>query len=61
MHPQHPEPGEPGKHYKPVVVPNGSVLQWKLVDDVKVMHLTAEEVDHEFVPASDDNQSPAVL
>ena len=61
MHPPHPEPGEPGKHYKPVVIPNGSVLPWKLVDGVKVMHLTAEEVNHEFVPASDDNQSLRAL
>src|SRR6516164_10872402 len=46
MHPPHPEPGEPGKHYKPVVIPNGSALPWKLVDGVKVMHLIAEEVNH---------------
>jgi FtsP/CotA-like multicopper oxidase with cupredoxin domain len=56
MRPPHPVPGEPGKQYKPVVVPNGSTLPWKVVDGVKVMHLTAEEVEHEFVPGSADNQ-----
>jgi len=56
MRPPHPVPGEPGKHYKPTVTPNGSTLPWKVVDGVKVMHLTAEEVEHEFVPASEDNE-----
>jgi FtsP/CotA-like multicopper oxidase with cupredoxin domain len=41
-------PGEPGKDYKPVVVPNGWTLPYKLVDGVKVFHLVAEEVEHEF-------------
>ncbi len=49
--PPHPEPGEPGKHYKPTITLNGSTLPWKLVDGVKVFHLIAEEVrDHEFAP-----------
>ena len=56
MRPPHPVPGEPGKHYKPTVTPNGSTLPWKVVDGVKVMHLTAEEVEHEFVPGSEDNE-----
>ncbi|MCI0364479.1 MAG: multicopper oxidase domain-containing protein [Phycisphaerales bacterium] len=43
-------PGEPGNDYKPVVVPNGWTLPYKLVDGVKVFHLVAEEVDHEFAP-----------
>ncbi|MGH7827087.1 MAG: multicopper oxidase domain-containing protein [Candidatus Binatia bacterium] len=38
----------PGKGYKPVVVPNGAALPFKIVDDVKVFHLIAEEVDHAF-------------
>src|SRR5512140_1481299 len=38
----------PGKGYKPVVVPNGGVLPFKVVDGVKVFHLIAEEVDHFF-------------
>ena len=49
--PPHPEPGEPGKHYTPTDTLNGSTLPWKLVDGVKVFHLTCEEVrDHEFAP-----------
>ena len=38
----------PGKGYKPVVVPNGGALSFKIVDGVKVFHLIAEEVDHAF-------------
>jgi len=49
--PPHPEPGEPGKHYTPVITPNGATLPWKLVDGVKVFHLITEEVPgHEFAP-----------
>ena len=49
--PPHPEPGEPGKHYKPTVTLDGTTLPWKLVDGVKVYHLVAEEVrNHEFAP-----------
>jgi manganese oxidase len=43
-------PGEPGKDYTPVITPNGSALPYKLVGGVKVFHLIAEEVDHEFAP-----------
>ncbi len=38
----------PGKGYTPVVIPNGGVLPFKIVDGVKVFHLIAEEVDHPF-------------
>jgi FtsP/CotA-like multicopper oxidase with cupredoxin domain len=38
----------PGKGYKPVVVPNGAALSFKIVDGVKVFHLIAEEVDWAF-------------
>ena len=41
-------PGLPGEHYKPVVVPNGAALPFKVVDGVKVFHVIAEEVDHAF-------------
>jgi manganese oxidase len=41
-------PGLPGDHYKPVVVPNGAALPFKIVGGVKVFHLIAEEVDHAF-------------
>ncbi|MBK6517129.1 MAG: copper oxidase [Polyangiaceae bacterium] len=44
------KPGEPGKDYTPVVTPNGVALPFKIVDGVKVFHLVAEEVDHEFTP-----------
>src|SRR5271166_3400585 len=43
-------PGEPGKDYTPVITPNGSALPHKVVGGVKVFHLIAEEVDHEFAP-----------
>src|SRR3954462_7924688 len=36
--------------YKPVVTPNGLTLPWKMVDGVKVFHLIAEPVLHEFSP-----------
>jgi hypothetical protein len=41
-------PGRPGKDYKPVVVPTGYTLPFKIVDGVKVFHLIAEEVEHYF-------------
>jgi manganese oxidase len=34
--------------YKPVITPNALTLPWKLVDRVKVFHLIAEPVVHEF-------------
>jgi FtsP/CotA-like multicopper oxidase with cupredoxin domain len=43
-------PGEPGKDYTPVVTPNNVSLPWKIVNGVKVYHLIAEEVEHEFAP-----------
>ncbi len=43
-------PGQPGADYTPVVTPNGGTLPWRVVGGVKVMHLVAEEVDHEFTP-----------
>ena len=36
----------------PVETPNGATLPWKLVDGVKVYHLVAEPVEHEFCPGS---------
>ncbi|HYQ04842.1 MAG TPA: copper oxidase [Polyangiaceae bacterium] len=36
--------------YRPVTVPNGAKLPWKIVDGVKVFHLVAEEVEHEYAP-----------
>jgi FtsP/CotA-like multicopper oxidase with cupredoxin domain len=43
-------PGVPGRDYQPTITPNGATLPWKIVDGVKVYHLIAEEVDHEFAP-----------
>jgi FtsP/CotA-like multicopper oxidase with cupredoxin domain len=43
-------PGIPGEHYTPAVVPNGKTLPWKIVNGVKIFHLIAEEVQHEFAP-----------
>ncbi|MEY4774954.1 MAG: hypothetical protein RIT40_1989 [Planctomycetota bacterium] len=34
--------------YRPVITPNNSALAWHMVDGVKVFHLIAEEVEHEF-------------
>ena len=47
---EHLAPGEPGRDYTPVVVPNGWTLPFRVVHGVKVYHLVAEEVDHEFAP-----------
>jgi len=38
------------REYRPVIVPNGAKLPWKLVAGVKVFHLVAEEVEHEYAP-----------
>ena len=43
-------PGDAGKAYTPTYTPNGMTLPSKLVDGVKVMHLIAQEVEHEFAP-----------
>src|SRR5216684_4898537 len=43
-------PGEPGIDYNPVITPNGTTLPFKIVDGIKVFHLVAEEVTHEFAP-----------
>lgn len=36
--------------YRPVVTLNNATLPWKVVDGVKVFHLIAEPVTHEFAP-----------
>jgi len=40
--------GLPGKDYRPVVIPNGAALPFKVNSGVKTFHLIAEEVDHAF-------------
>ncbi|MEO8338700.1 MAG: multicopper oxidase domain-containing protein [Nitrospirota bacterium] len=54
-------PGEPGKDYKPTITLNGSTLPFRIVDGVKVFHLTCEEVDHIFVPKTKDNEELRAL
>ncbi len=41
-------PAEGG--YRPVITPNGSTLPFRVVGGVKVFHLIAEEVHHEYAP-----------
>jgi FtsP/CotA-like multicopper oxidase with cupredoxin domain len=48
VHVQPLPPGLPDKDYKPVVIPNGAALPFKVVEGVKVFHLIAEEIDHAF-------------
>ncbi len=43
-------PGSPGRDYRPVVTPNSIALPFRIVDGVKVFHLVAEPVTHEFAP-----------
>ncbi len=43
-------PGRPGRDYTPVITPNGSTLPFRIVDGVKVFHLTAAPIKHEFAP-----------
>lgn len=43
-------PGGPGRDYTPVITPNNVTLPFRIVNGVKVFHLTAEPVDHEFAP-----------
>jgi FtsP/CotA-like multicopper oxidase with cupredoxin domain len=43
-------PGEPGRDYTPVHTPNGMTLPYRVADGVKVFHLVAEPVEHEFMP-----------
>ncbi len=43
-------PGLPGEHYRPVIVPNGEAMPFRIVNGVKVFHITVGRVDHEFTP-----------
>ncbi len=43
-------PGKPGEHYTPVVVPNGTTAESRIVDGVRVFHLTAEPITQEVAP-----------
>jgi manganese oxidase len=46
----HGQDAPPGTPQVPVVTPNGTTLPHRVVDGVKVLHLVAEEVEHEFAP-----------
>ena len=48
-------PEAPGTVQVPTVTPNGSTLGHRVVDDVKVFHLVAEPVRHEFLPGLEGN------
>ena len=48
-------PGQPLVDYRPVITPNGTTLPWKIVAGVKVFHLVAEPVRHEFAPGLQGN------
>src|SRR6185436_2930539 len=43
-------PALPGRDYAPTITPGGATLPFKIVEGVKVFHMIAEEVDHEFAP-----------
>jgi len=45
-----PTPGRPGVDYRPVVTPDGATLPYRVVGGVKVFHLIAGVVRHEFAP-----------
>ncbi len=45
-----PSPGQPGRDYTPVFAPDVSTLPFAIRDGVKVFHLVAEPIDHEFAP-----------
>ena len=46
-------PAAAGKLARKLIVPNGSLLPWKLVGGVKVYHLRAEPVKHQIAPGLD--------
>ncbi len=48
--PAEPAPTRGGLDYVPTVTPNGATLAHRVVGGVKVFHLVAGEVEHEFAP-----------
>lgn len=44
------EPAQAVRDYRPTLTPGGTTLPYKVVEGVKVYHLIAEEVEHEFAP-----------
>jgi manganese oxidase len=49
------EPLSPGENYPAVITPNGVSLEYRIVDGVKVYHLIAQKVRHEFAPGLQAN------
>ncbi len=49
------EPLAPGRGYSNIITPNGVSLEYRIVDGVKVYHLIAENVRHEFAPGLQAN------
>jgi manganese oxidase len=43
-------PAVPGLDYRPAFVPDGVTLGYRVVGGVKVFHLKAEPIEHEFLP-----------
>ncbi|MCW5725517.1 MAG: copper oxidase [Maricaulaceae bacterium] len=43
-------PGVAGRDYRPVITPDGAALPYRIQGGVKIFHLVAEEVEHEFAP-----------
>ncbi|CAN5614223.1 copper oxidase [soil metagenome] len=43
-------PSQTDGRYSSVITPDGASLPWRIVDGVKVFHLIAEEIEHEFAP-----------
>lgn len=46
---------EPGRGYPRVITPNCTSLNYRIVDGVKIYHLIAHEVRHEFAPGLEAN------
>ncbi|MBN4050145.1 copper oxidase [Desulfobulbus sp. AH-315-M07] len=46
---KHKSPGLPGKDYTPVITPDGGAIPFKIIDGVKVFHITVSEFEHEFM------------
>ncbi len=42
------EPGQPGREYTPVTIPNGKAIPFRISGGAKVFHLTIHEFDQEF-------------
>lgn len=49
-HPGSYPPGRAGADYAPVITPNNTALPYKVRNGVKIFHLVAGEVDHEYSP-----------